>query len=288
MENDAAETDEIAGASPLRTWRARFREDFHFVPTRWLTGLGGSLSAYFHQFVVKFPRRLYYWGRGFVAGPIVVAGPLEDPEPKPPLPFPRRAGRWLVFAALRTVDLVGAGEAVNFVEHVIKPNTRPLTAVEITEARKVFGDGLAYWRVRIDEWSLIAHFGAWDYRRRRKKKADDMAMTIYNTIHFSRRLKTEPGANDMDWLIHELTHVAQHEHAGGVFMVESLIAQGGQGYNYGGPPALAGRDFADFNREQQGDIAKDYYRILTGDKTVTDEERAEYKRVIGQLKRGKI
>ena len=153
---------------------------------------------------------------------------------------------------------------------------------------RIAGDRQYYWRVRIDEWSLIAHYGAWDYRRRRKKKASGMAMTIYNTIHFSRRLETGAGEDDMDWLIHELTHIAQHERLGGVFMVESLIAQGGQGYDYGGPPSLAGRNFSDFNREQQGDIAKDYYRILTGDKTVTDEERAEYERMIGQLRGGEI
>jgi hypothetical protein len=288
MKTDSSESPERAEDSPLRTWRGRFREDFHFVPGRWAGGLAGSLSAVGHQFVGKLPRRLYFWGRGLVRGPSIVAGPLETPDPKIQPSVLNRSGRWLVFTVMRTFDLVSGGELVNFVEHVVKPNTRPLTPVEIAEAKRVFGDSLAYWRVRIDEWSLIAHFGAWDYRRRRKKQAKDMAMTIYNTIHFSRRLATEPGASDMDWLIHELTHTAQNEHAGGVFMVESLIAQSGQGYDYGGPAALAGRDFAHFNREQQGDIAKDYYRVLTGDKTISDAERAEYERVIGQLRAGKI
>ncbi|HUF37363.1 MAG TPA: hypothetical protein VMN57_02470 [Anaerolineales bacterium] len=274
--------------SPIKVWRSRFREDFQFVPGIWLPGLAGSLGACVHQFTIKLPRRLYFWGRGLVTGPKVVPGPLQAPEEVPQPPVLRRTGRWLVFAFLRTFDLVSGGELINFVEHLAKPNTRRLTETEIAEAKRVFGDGLPYGRVRIDEWSLIAHYGAWDYRRRRKKQAKDMAMTIYNTVHFSRRLNTGPGESDMDWLVHELTHIAQHEHAGGVFMAESLIAQGGQGYDYGGPDALAGRDFADFNREQQGDIAKDYYRILTNDKTVTDPERAEYERVIDQLRSGNI
>lgn len=274
--------------SPFRSWRGSFRDDFRFVPGRWLGGLAGSVVAVPHQLVVKLPRRLHFWGRGLFAGPAVVAGPLTPGEPPPAPSRGRRALRWLIFGVLRTLDLVSAGEILNFFEHVLKPNTRPLAAAEIDEARRVFGDSLAYRRVRIDEWSLIAHYGAWDYRRRRKKQARDMAMTLYNTIHFSRRLETGPGKNDMDWLIHELTHIAQHEHAGGVFMAESLIAQGGQGYDYGGPPALAGRDFSDFNREQQGDIAKDYYRILTGDKAVSVAERAEYERVIEQLRTGRI
>jgi hypothetical protein len=283
----SADADSNKDDSPVRAWQARFKDDFRFVPRAWAGGLAGSLTACVHQFAVKLPRRLYFWGKGLVTGPAIVPGPRQDgPGVRPPALT--LAGRWLGFAALRTFDLVSGGELVNFVEHVIKPNTRSLTPVEIAEAKRVFGESLGYWRVRIDEWSLIAHYGAWDYRRRRKKKAEGMAMTIYNTIHFSRKLNTAPGENDMDWLIHELTHIAQHEHAGGVFMVESLIAQGGQGYDYGGPAALAGRDFADFNREQQGDIAKDYYRILTGDKSVSDAERVEYERVIEQLRKGKL
>lgn len=282
MRSDSTEAD-----SPVQAWRRRYKDDFQFVPGRWLKGLGGSITAVPHQLIGKFPRRLYFLGRGLVTRPAVAAGGLEN-RPVADPGFLRQAGRWLGFTALRTMDLVSVGEVLNFLEHTFKPNTRPLTPVEIQEAKRVFGDSLGYWRIRIDEWSLIAHYGAWDYRRRSKKKAGGMAMTIYNTIHFSRRLATAPGESDMDWLIHELTHIAQYERLGGVFMLESLIAQAGQGYDYGGPANLAGRDFADFNREQQGDVVKDYYRILTGKLTVSDAERAEYERLVGQLKNGKI
>ena len=202
--------------------------------------------------------------------------------------FGTRAGVWAGILALRVLDLVSIGEILNFIEHVFKVNTRPLTPAEIQEAKRVFGNSLDYWRIRIDEWSLIAHFGAYSNKKKARKAPDHMAMTFYNTIHFSRRIEPQPGNNDMAWLIHELTHAAQNEHTGGGFWVESLVAQGKEGYNYGGPPALAGRDLKEFNREQQGDIAKDYYWVINNKKAVTEEERKDYDRMATQLQAGKL
>jgi hypothetical protein len=45
-------------------------------------------------------------------------------------------------------------------------------------------------------------------------------------------------------------------------MGEAIHSQATVGYNYGGGAALAGKSLSDFNREQQADILKDYYRLV--------------------------
>lgn len=280
------------GESAFSSWKNRFREDFRFAPGRWAGSLAASFGAIFYKLIARLPMRLAWWARHFFVEGAALFRPEKPPayssrELKPD-GFFKRVGIWLGVLALRTLDLVGAGEILNFATHVIKVNTRPLSALEVQEARRVFGDSLDYWRIRLDEWSLVAHYGASSYRKRFKRAAKHMAMTIYSTIQFSRRLETSPGSPDMAWLIHELVHTAQCEHTGGGFMLESLVAQGKAGYDYGGPAALAGRNLRDFNREQQGDIARDFYLAINGKKEVTDAERVEYERMIGQLRAGRL
>jgi hypothetical protein len=82
---------------------------------------------------------------------------------------------------------------------------------------------------------------------------------------------------DMAWLIHELTHVWQYQHVGWKYLAQALGAQvteGAEAYRYSKRTSVSGRGedlqqmwqdgrrFADFNREQQGDIARDYYIAL--------------------------
>jgi len=66
----------------------------------------------------------------------------------------------------------------------------------------------------------------------------------------------------MAWLVHELGHVAQYTQLGLQYMGEAIHSQATVGYNYGGGAALAGKRLSDFNREQQADILKDYYRLV--------------------------
>jgi bifunctional pyridoxal-dependent enzyme with beta-cystathionase and maltose regulon repressor activities len=60
----------------------------------------------------------------------------------------------------------------------------------------------------------------------------------------------------MKWLIHELTHVAQMEHAGSQYLIEAFHAQVTEGYGYTPGEKLYLRDY---NREQQASIIADYY-----------------------------
>lgn len=156
---------------------------------------------------------------------------------------------------------------------------RPLTESELVEARLVFGAGLDYARVRVNEGAyfppnFIADLGALFQGR---KRTWDNAITLGDVSYFPRRLKTTPAEiaadlTDSGWLMHELTHQWQFQTAGWRYLAEALnvqIRQGLAAYNYtgqlGSPRAAlraarqAQRRFLDFNREQQGDIVRDYY-----------------------------
>jgi hypothetical protein len=71
----------------------------------------------------------------------------------------------------------------------------------------------------------------------------------------------------LDWLIHELTHVWQFQQLGWRYLFMAIGAQireGEHAYDFGGEKGLIERHkqgwkFANFNLEQQGDIARAYY-----------------------------
>lgn len=160
---------------------------------------------------------------------------------------------WIGRLVSKILDMVMVGEILDLVFQVLKPNSRSLSDTELTEAKKVYGDGLRYWQIRIDEYSLIAKLGALF------AGSKNMGVTTFHTINFTRKIVAAPGNGDMDWLIHELAHVCQMQHVGIQYLVEALVAQYTGGYNYGGTEALKGKTIHDFNREQQADIAADYY-----------------------------
>ena len=185
---------------------------------------------------------------------------------------------WAGRLVTKLLDVVGIMEILDLLGQVIKFNTRTLTAAEITEAKKVFGNFVPYWKVRVDEFSLIANLGKWF------QGSAGMGVTIGYTINFSRKISPAAGNGDMHWLIHELTHVAQCEAVGLQYIPEALIAQAGTGYNYGGPAGLVGKHLRDFNREQQGDICADYYGdVLYGSTPATD-----YQPLIDEARRGEF
>lgn len=160
---------------------------------------------------------------------------------------------WIGRLISKTLDILMLGEILDLAFQVVKPNQRTLTSVEIEESRKVFGDALNYWQIRIDEASLFAWIGA-KYARK-----SNMGVTTFHAVNFTRKIETAPGNNDMIWLIHELAHVSQMEHVGIQYIVEALVAQNTGGYHFGGVAGLADKELRDFNREQQAEIAAHYY-----------------------------
>ena len=266
--------------SPFPGWIQAFRNDFDFHPLTWLKLLALGVAAFCYKLVTRLPARLARLSAHLWAGVSGRAGQVGRADSS-------SAGVWWLGMLFKSLDLISFGELADILMLIAKPNTRGLTPLEVQEARRVFGDSLSYWRIRIDEWSLIARVGLWLFHKR-GGRAVDMAVTVYSTIHFTRSLVAEPGSHDMAWLIHELAHTAQCEHAGGQFMAEALIAQVREGYDYGGANALTGRAYKDFNREQQGNIAQDYYNHLVGRKEMAKANSQEFDRLIDQIKAGKI
>lgn len=189
---------------------------------------------------------------------------------------------WVGRLITKLLDVIGIGEIMDLLWQIIKFNTRTLSSTEIAEAKKVFGSSISYWQVRIDEYSLIAWIGSLF------SGGGGMGVTTFHTINFNHKIKTAPGNSDMAWLIHELTHVSQYEHVGSQYIGEALHAQATGGYGYGGEAGLlaafaAGKHLRDFNREQQGDIARDFYLALTSGRPTT-----AYDPFIAELRAGKL
>jgi len=186
------------------------------------------------------------------------------------LPFALCIGRFIA----RTLDLFAFPDIMDLLWRIIKSNTRNLTPIEKKEASSVFGDSINYSKVLIDEYSLIAWLGAKINRR------SGMGVTTFHTINFNQKIRIAAGSSDMKWLIHELTHIAQMEHAGSQYLVEAFHAQVTEGYGYvpGEKPHLR-----DYNREQQASIVADYYI-----KRTSGASTAAYERYIAELRAGEL
>lgn len=153
---------------------------------------------------------------------------------------------------------------------------RPLRAEELAEVQKVFGDGLDVSVVRVNEGSsfpnLIGRIGAF-FRHTTPPELN--AVTIRNISYFPVTLVTNDPSHanwlrDMGWLMHELTHQWQYQHVGLIYLYEAMFKSPTYQYAPSGESvdralngfSKAGKVFRDFNREQQGDIVRDYYFYL--------------------------
>jgi hypothetical protein len=153
---------------------------------------------------------------------------------------------------------------------------RRLSPSEREEASLVFGDTVDFEPVWIYEevpWpDWIGNLGA--FLRRRKPDGHN-AVTLGNRIFFPTRLGSEHTSdqiriNQTAWLIHELTHVWQFQQEGWRYFFQALgaiLRHGRWAYKVGSEDTLikarlAGARFEDYNREQQGELARGYYRRL--------------------------
>ena len=149
------------------------------------------------------------------------------------------------------LEIFGVVEIYETINDFVKFNTRPLTNWEINLAKDIFGNSINYKRVRIDEYAFV---GPRQHR---------FCYVSFNLIN-----SWGPMQNSI--FIHEMVHVWQYENLGAIYIPKALSAQyTTEGYNYGGVETLKqymqeGKDFLDFNYEQQGDIVADYYRIKNG------------------------
>jgi hypothetical protein len=186
------------------------------------------------------------------------------------LPFALLIGRFIA----KILDLFAIPKIMDLFWQIVKFNTRSLTPMEKNEALSVFGDSINCSKVLVDEYSLIAWLGAKANRR------SGMGVTIFHTINFNQKIGAAAGNSDMKWLIHELTHIAQMEHAGSQYLVEAFHAQATEGYGY----TIGEKShLRDYNREQQASIVADYYvKRSLGVSTAT------YEAYIAELRAGAL
>jgi hypothetical protein len=190
---------------------------------------------------------------------------------------------WLGKLAAHLFDALALPELTETVWRLFKYRSRPLSALEQAEAQRVFAHSLPYQSIRIDEYSIIARLAA------RLSRADQMGVATFYTINFTRRLQCQAGNYDMAWLIHELVHVAQMQYAGSRYMGEAIHAQQYGGYSYGTPLNLVNKNMCDFNREQQAEIAKDYYFFVLHNRNYPNYgniPQGLYEPYIAQLQQG--
>jgi len=165
---------------------------------------------------------------------------------------------WSIETAIQMLELFGVADALQFVWGLIF-HTRPLTDGERTASETVHGTGLVPYReVRVDEGSFMVKLGKW-INKIKDPNASERAVTTMHIIQ-------APKGIDLETTVHELTHVVQYEKTGAVYMPQALHGQASEmGYDYGdlARARTEGKHYKDFNREQQAQIAEDYYVVKT-------------------------
>ena len=161
---------------------------------------------------------------------------------------------------------------------------RPLTSSEIKAASAVLGPGaMQYGSIRVAEGRLLSIVF------RLNKGRAFATFHVVNLPSFGSH-----SSSNLDIVIHELVHVLQFEHVGSVYIWEALRAQWTAGYGYGGWQQLAAdrrnaKRFRDFNREQQGQIARDYYNAVVKQRRSEDDPvRRAYEPFIADLRKGEL
>jgi len=183
----------------------------------------------------------------------------------------KAGGAWVLRLLSRIFDVLGGPEITEFVIRLISHAT-PLTTEERTAAQSVLGPDAIRWNeVRIANGGLLGIVFSLNGGR---------AFATFHTINLPS--DGDHGRSNLAIVVHELTHVYQYERVGSLYLGQAIHAQATIGYGYGGAAGLSndratGKHFRDYNREQQAQIAQDYYDLLAsgGDTTAYDPFIAE-------------
>jgi hypothetical protein len=193
---------------------------------------------------------------------------------------------WFIETAIRFIELVGIADALQYVWGLIF-HTRPLTPEERDASKLVHGEDqrlIPIWEVRVDEGSFMVKLGKW-INSFTDPGATERAITTMHIIQ-------APKGIDLETVVHELTHVAQYEKIGAVYMPQALHGQASvEKYDYGNltEARAAGKAYRDFNREQQAQIAEDYYIIrTTGRPGYYNGTEAELQPYIDEMRHGEF
>ena len=158
-----------------------------------------------------------------------------------------------------------------------------LSKSEFKAASSVLGaSAIQYDAVRVADGGLLRLIFKFNKRR---------AFATFHTIN----IPASGGGSSprLDVVVHELTHVYQFETIGSIYIWQELRAQCSNGYKYGGWRQLKrdwkkGKHFSEYNREQQGQIAQDYYCKVVAKGLPDDDPVAQaYEPFINELRNGK-
>ena len=142
-------------------------------------------------------------------------------------------------------------------------------------------DSIQYPSVRVAEGRILRLIFKLNRRR---------AFTLFHTINLPATGSHSRG--NLDLLVHEMVHVYQFELVGSIYIWQALRAQKREGYRYGGWEQLAedqesGNRLSDYNREQQGQIAQDYYNnVMEADLPAESPVLQAYQPFIADLQAG--
>ena len=189
----------------------------------------------------------------------------------------RRGGIRTVRFGLEALDIIGMPELFAFVWRLVT-RTSPLTGPEIAAASSVLGpNAVRYQDIRVAQGGVLR----WIFARNQQRG--------FATFHTINLPETGPHRRrNTAVVVHEIVHVYQYERAGSRYFAEALLGQHEEGYDYGGVEGLRvalnqGKRLRHFNREQQAQIAQDYYVA-----TRTHGEVAAYEPFIRQLQEGAL
>ena len=183
----------------------------------------------------------------------------------------------------RVFDALHGPRLFEIVWHIFT-KTSALTENEIYAVSSVIGiNSLPYNTIRIAESGLLSLI----FRTRGKR-----AFTTFYTINLPSSGKQS--RSNLDIIVHELVHAYQFKLVGSIYIWQALRAQKTSGYDYGKWQQLEldwnnGKHFRDYNREQQGQIAQDYYnQVIAADLPDRSPVRRAYEPLINELRKGEL
>jgi hypothetical protein len=183
----------------------------------------------------------------------------------------------------RVFDVLHGPRLFEIVWHIVT-RVYVLSETEINAASLVLGtNAIQYGAIRVAEGRFLRLIFRFNRGR---------AFTTFHTLNLPSSGKHS--RQNLDIIMHELVHVYQFEFVGSIYIWQALRAQQTIGYRYGGWQQLKedrsnGMHFRNYNREQQGQIAQDYYNeVIVKDLLDQDPIRQAYEFFIGELKRGEL
>lgn len=185
--------------------------------------------------------------------------------------------------AFKVLDTLRLPRLLEIVWHLLT-RVSALAEPELKAAVSVLGaECISYISVRVAQGGILAVIFRLNGGR---------AFTTFHTINIP--WSGDHARQHLDIIVHELTHVCQFEVVGSVYIWQALRAQRTIGYSYGGWQQLKqdrdnGKHYRDYNREQQGQMAQDYYNdVIVKCLSAEDPVRQAYEPFIDELRNRKL